>query len=393
MFDTPPSNLPVEPSAPASAPPGSPPIPKPPSESPMAQGINVSGSKEPEDIFSDIEESKMSASQKADIQSMQSFSRPSSSPWKLVLGIGIPIIVVGLGVGGYLVYQSLTSASPLVIQDQVMEEPGIAVPLTSEPVSEAPVQNPVAPPDEQQLAASQAASALLQAQAEQGLIEASMATDTMMEGEVVMDDGSMTEEGAIAEAPANVAPQQAVAPPTGPDSDEDGLTNSEEVLLGTDPNISDSDADGYADLSELQNGYDPAVPQNPLDQSTFLKKVTIGSMDFMVPTAWDRQAGIGGTVKILTGTPASFTISMEPFASDETLINWLVAKYPGTGLSDYTIGNNINGLDMVYSKDKMAAWLVGANTAYAIRYSTNGSGTKDFGMLFDLMLIRAIMSK
>ncbi|MDH4329934.1 MAG: thrombospondin type 3 repeat-containing protein [Candidatus Moranbacteria bacterium] len=44
------------------------------------------------------------------------------------------------------------------------------------------------------------------------------------------------------------------------DFDQDGLSNDEEVVYGTDPNNKDSDGDGYSDGTEVQSGYDPLKP-------------------------------------------------------------------------------------------------------------------------------------
>lgn len=41
------------------------------------------------------------------------------------------------------------------------------------------------------------------------------------------------------------------------DSDADGLTDAQELLLGTDPLKTDSDGDGYADGEEVFSGYSP----------------------------------------------------------------------------------------------------------------------------------------
>ncbi len=41
------------------------------------------------------------------------------------------------------------------------------------------------------------------------------------------------------------------------DSDEDGIPNYIESIIGTNPQKSDSDGDSYSDLKELQSGYDP----------------------------------------------------------------------------------------------------------------------------------------
>jgi Bacterial TSP3 repeat len=44
------------------------------------------------------------------------------------------------------------------------------------------------------------------------------------------------------------------------DSDQDGLSNDEEKLYGTNPNIKDTDGDGYGDGIEVESGYDPLKP-------------------------------------------------------------------------------------------------------------------------------------
>lgn len=48
------------------------------------------------------------------------------------------------------------------------------------------------------------------------------------------------------------------------DSDHDGLTDAQELALGTNPHFIDSDGDGHSDLEELQAGQSPLVPQKEL---------------------------------------------------------------------------------------------------------------------------------
>lgn len=44
------------------------------------------------------------------------------------------------------------------------------------------------------------------------------------------------------------------------DADQDGLSDSEEKIYGTDPYNSDSDGDGYSDGTEVKSGYNPLKP-------------------------------------------------------------------------------------------------------------------------------------
>ena len=48
------------------------------------------------------------------------------------------------------------------------------------------------------------------------------------------------------------------------DTDHDGLTDAQELALGTNPFSSDSDSDGKSDLEEVQVGSLPHVPQKEL---------------------------------------------------------------------------------------------------------------------------------
>jgi hypothetical protein len=44
------------------------------------------------------------------------------------------------------------------------------------------------------------------------------------------------------------------------DTDQDGLSNDEEKVYGTDPDVADTDGDSYTDGIEIESGYDPLKP-------------------------------------------------------------------------------------------------------------------------------------
>jgi len=399
MFDSAPTNLPFE----SSAPPASPP---PQSAAP----INVPGTKEPEDIFSDIKEPAMQS------QAARNMAPPTAHggfPWKLVIGIGIPVAVLALGIGGWYVYRAYTPvpAAPVIPKAQT---PTAAVPANPEPNNaDKGVQNPVPAPDENQAAAQQASIALMREQAakEQAQADAMAAAATsaipgvgpyasgttfapsgpetqpsdVTGGETVSPLANPTMNG----VPPGIQPQNGIAAMApGTDTDLDGLTNSEELLLGTDPNKNDTNGNGYADGAEVRNGYDPLNKGQKIETSKALKVDTVGKASLLMPSVWTRRAGIGGTELIMTGTPATISLSMETFATSKTLMDWLMSKYPGSGAADYIAEKTASGNDVVYSKDRLTAWVLLNNTVYTYRYTTNGTTTLDFGTIFWLMINR-----
>lgn len=57
--------------------------------------------------------------------------------------------------------------------------------------------------------------------------------------------------------PINPPPSNNGSPTPAADTDNDGLTDVVERLIGTNPNVSDTDGDGYSDAAEVRSGYDP----------------------------------------------------------------------------------------------------------------------------------------
>ena len=72
------------------------------------------------------------------------------------------------------------------------------------------------------------------------------------------------------------------------DSDEDGLYDEEEILLGTSIFLVDSDGDGYSDLEEVQNNYNPTGPGR-LIESDYISEFSDQSFgfSFLYPSAWE----------------------------------------------------------------------------------------------------------
>ncbi len=85
------------------------------------------------------------------------------------------------------------------------------------------------------------------------------------------------------------------------DFDGDGLSNGEELSLGTNPHEADTDGDGYGDATEIESGYDPLKPA-PGDR-IIKENQELGE---------DKNEGRGGLDKGLT---SSLTGMLQDYAS------------------------------------------------------------------------------
>ena len=362
---------------------------------PPSKAINSPGVKEPEDIFADIKEPELQ-NQAAPPSQNYSAAAPvvRGFPWRVVLGIGIPLVILGLGLGGWYVYTSYTKANNKVTPP-VVKENTPNVPVTNVPDNTPSIPNPITPPDEDKLAAQQAAMTLLQFQAENGMAE----SPTSSIGVTATSSETVTATSPV--APPNIPLPAAetsgisnAALPAGIDTDQDGLTNSEEGLLGSDPTNRDTNGNSYPDLTEVVNGYDPVVAGSKLSNSSSLKTELIGTLNIQIPKVWDRRPGQSGTVQILTGTPAVITAEIRPFATDKTLLEMVIQDNPNTSREDYSTDKTGSGLDVVYSKDGMSAWLLVGNSVYLFRYNVNAATSKDFESIFkDIIVKQAKVSR
>lgn len=94
------------------------------------------------------------------------------------------------------------------------------------------------------------------------------------------------------------------------DSDQDGLTNDEEALYGTDPAKRDTDGDGYSDGVEVESGYDPKKPA-PGDRIAPVIATTPAASE--APTS-ERNLTLEASeqiASIVKGTKAGDSVSLE----------------------------------------------------------------------------------
>ena len=125
--------------------------------------------------------------------------------------------------------------------------------------------------------------------------------------------------GSAPEPAPEVPPQDATPPPAaGQDSDEDGITDDEEVLVtGTDPNNPDSDADGLGDGVEVNNRMNPLDPDMDKDGVNDGQEVDQGTDPFF-PEQADVPADLENQVsEFLT---EAIELQMEAYRNNDASI-------------------------------------------------------------------------
>lgn len=76
-------------------------------------------------------------------------------------------------------------------------------------------------------------------------------------------------------------------PPSPGDTDQDGLDNVWEAILGSNQRRADTDGDGFSDYDEFLNFYDPAVANAPLDQQQVETRIATFLSQYQTPWQGD----------------------------------------------------------------------------------------------------------
>jgi len=162
---------------------------------------------------------------------------------KVILVVVLGVVLGGLGFGGWWVYnymqsggqikETVTETVPSVIEGPSGEETAIPAPATSD-------ENIVVPETTATVPAGNTD------------VPAQMNNDKILFGEPIDSDKDGLDD---------VREQELGTDPNKADTDNDGLTDGDEVLIWkTNPLNPDTDGDSYLDGEEVRNGYNPSGP-------------------------------------------------------------------------------------------------------------------------------------
>ncbi|MDP2709308.1 MAG: hypothetical protein Q8O93_04705 [bacterium] len=175
----------------------------------------------------------------------------------------------------------------------------------------------------------------------------------------------------------------------GADSDNDGLTDSEEILLGTSTSTPDTDGDGFIDGAEIFNLYDPAGGGKLADNAglSFYENKTF-SYGLLYPSAWTVSTN-GGDDSVMFRSPDNqfFQIVVQPNADGQALDDWYKDQLSVTEINEAGRASGA-GWQGVKSSDGLTLYLtdVKRNFIFSLTYLSGGGDTLYYPNLFQAAL-------
>lgn len=275
--------------------------------------------------------------------------------------VGIAIIGLGLVFVGVLVYLSYRFIIKPAAQDPI-----VAAPLVS-PAPEVPEKT--AP-----LVSTSTASST-------AIVEVAPSVIEMVNPDII--ESTSTASTTVEEMPLIIE-----TPPI-LDADSDGLSDDEELALGTDNLLPDSDGDTYGDLSELGNGYNP-TGSDKLIASTYLTKYQsqTGKYEIYYPKAWTLKSLNNDYATIISAPDNSLMqISVQGNPKIQNISSW----YDSTFSLETPSTNRVqkgNGWEGIMGEDNLNFYLTDTNreNIYIISYIPALSDRLAYPNIFEMII-------
>lgn len=187
----------------------------------------------------------------------------------------------------------------------------------------------------------------------------------------------------------NVVEQDTGEIQPGTDSDNDGLTDKEEVVLGTNLNAADSDGDTYADLVEVNNGYNPAGEGKLTDNRNLGTYVnTTFNVSILYPVAWKQTIASTDDSIMLTAPDQQFIqLLVQPNTEREDILSWYKKTFNVETIPTSQLYTN-NNWDSVRTPDGLTAYITNKDKSYLfiVTYNLGSPRVLNYKHILDLML-------
>lgn len=215
--------------------------------------------------------------------------------------------------------------------------------------------------------------------------ESDLLTDTDDSRELPAEVIAIEDENNV--VPEIIEPLPPAIAPKGPDQDGDGLTDAEEALFGTDPQLTDSDGDTFLDSIEIKNGYNPAGPGLLSETDLFTTYInTSGGYSLNHPVAWQPISSGQQGVQFATGTGEVVLILLQTNPSSLPLRDWYDQVNTSTiDPKSATIGNIVG----LHSADERTFYFEISdkpNVVFVANHAIGSKSSVDFSSTLEIML-------
>ncbi len=176
---------------------------------------------------------------------------------------------------------------------------------------------------------------------------------------------------------------------TGIDGDNDGLTDIEEIILGSDALAADTDGDGYLDGSELINLYNPAGTGKLAENSNVsVYENKTFSYSLLYPSAWQMSANGGDdSLMFKTGDNQFVQIIVQPNVNKQNLNEWYMEQVGVAQIEEsYIISGD--GWAGIKSPDGLNIYLMDnkQNYIFSLTYNLGGGTVLEYFDIFQMMV-------
>lgn len=176
---------------------------------------------------------------------------------------------------------------------------------------------------------------------------------------------------------------------TGTDSDLDGLTDEEEIALGTNKQVVDSDGDGYNDLSELNNDYNPTGAGKITENRSLASYLnTTFNLSLLYPDSWDLKVASTEDSIIMTAPDKHFIqVLAQPNTEREDILSWYKKTFSVENIPTSQLVTN-SAWDGVRTPDGLTVYLTNKDKSFVfiVTYNTGNTRILYYRNIFELLL-------
>lgn len=175
----------------------------------------------------------------------------------------------------------------------------------------------------------------------------------------------------------------------GADTDSDGLTDIEEILLGTSSTTPDTDSDGYFDGFELINLYNPAGGGKLTANSYIsLYENKTFAYELFYPSVWQTSVNGGDdSLMFKSGDNQFIQVIVQPNTNKQTLDDWYLEQldFLAVETENRLSGANWQGIK---TADGLTIYIIDKKQSYifSLTYNPGGADILEYFNIFQMII-------